>query len=170
MVTIGGCVRRGCKPVWWIVHEFNAPRSFLLRSLILIPVRYEWYIKCASNAHVWCKSISILKAQQDGPDEWNVRQELHLPKLNEYHGCMVDSILKSREGSVLKDSLKGMYSIPPGKSSTIKGKRKWARMLCCHDKRQRFMPLQITWEGLWTILRWLLLKMEMYVGYEIYLW
>jgi hypothetical protein len=46
-----------------------------------------------------------------------VRQALHLPRLNEYHGCMVDSILKSHESFVLNDSLRGMCSIPPGKAS-----------------------------------------------------
>jgi hypothetical protein len=44
-----------------------------------------------------------------------VRQALHLPRLNEYHGCMVDSILKSHESSVLNDSLRGMCSIPQEK-------------------------------------------------------
>ena len=65
-------------------------------------------IKCASDAHVWCKSICILKARSDFLDEWNVRQELHLPRLNEYHGCMADSILKSHGSSALNDNLRGM--------------------------------------------------------------
>jgi hypothetical protein len=46
-----------------------------------------------------------------------VRQALHLPRLNEYHGCMVDSILKSHESFVLNDSLRGMYSISSGNTN-----------------------------------------------------
>jgi hypothetical protein len=44
-------------------------------------------------------------------------QEFHLPILNEYHGCMVESTLKSHESLVLNDSLRGMSSIPLGKAS-----------------------------------------------------
>jgi hypothetical protein len=46
-----------------------------------------------------------------------VRQELHLPSLNEYHICMANSIMRSHEGFVLNDSLRGMCSIPSGKDS-----------------------------------------------------
>ena len=49
----------------------------------------------------------IHKEQYDYLDEWNVRQEFHLPKFNEYHGCMVDSILKSHESFVPNNSLRG---------------------------------------------------------------
>ena len=127
-------------------------------------------IKCISDAHVWCKSIGILKARGDCLDEWNVRQALCLPILNEYHGCMVDSVLKNHESFVLNDSLRGMYSISPAESNTNKWKSKRARILCCHDKRQMIIPLRITWEGLWKILSWLILKVKMYVGCETYLW
>ena len=75
--------------------------------------------------------------------EWNVRQELHLPRLSEYHGCMVDSILKSHESSVLNDSLRGMRSIPSGEMSINKWTSKWSSMVCCQDKRQMIMP----WES-----------------------
>ena len=51
-------------------------------------------IKCESDALVWCKDICILKAQYGFLDEWYVRQELHLPRLSEYHRRMVDSIFK----------------------------------------------------------------------------
>jgi hypothetical protein len=54
------------------------------------------------------------------PDERNIKQVLFFPRLNEYHGCMVDSVLKSRESSILNDSLRGMCSISPGKASTHK--------------------------------------------------
>ena len=62
---------------------------------------------CVNDAHAWCKDICILKAQYGYLDEWYVRQELHLPRLSEYHGCMVDSILKSHEISVLNHILRG---------------------------------------------------------------
>jgi hypothetical protein len=62
-------------------------------------------------------NICIQKAQYDCFDEWNVRQEFHLPKFNEYHGCMVDSIMKSHESSVLNDILRGMCSIPLGNTN-----------------------------------------------------
>ena len=93
-------------------------------------------IKCASDAHVWCKNICILKARYDCLDGWNVRQEFRLPRLNEYHGCMDDSILKSHESFILNNRLRGMCSIPSGKDSINRWKSKWARMLCCHDKRK----------------------------------
>ena len=51
-------------------------------------------IKCESDTHVWCKDICILKAHYGFLDEWYVRKELHLPRLSEYHGCMVESIFK----------------------------------------------------------------------------
>ena len=97
-------------------------------------------IKCESDAHVWCKSIGILKTWVDFLNEWNERKAFHFPRLNEYHGCMVESILKSHEIFVLNDILRGMYSISPGKASINKWKRKWARMVCCQDKRQMIMP------------------------------
>ena len=116
------------------------------------------YIKFPSDAHAWCKNKCILKAQYGCLDEWYVRQELQFPRLSEYHGCMVDSILKSHESSILNDSIRGMRSIPSGKTSVNKWKSKKERMLCCHDKRQMIVPLRVTWEWLWTIMSWLILK------------
>jgi hypothetical protein len=69
-------------------------------------------IKCAIDAHVQCLNICIQKAQYDYRDEWNVRKKIHFPKFNEYHGYMVDSILKSHESFFLNDGLMGMCSIP----------------------------------------------------------
>jgi hypothetical protein len=86
-------------------------------------------IKCESDSHVWCNNICILKARCDCLDEWNVRQELHLPILNEYHGCMDDSILKSHEISVPNyDSLRGMYSTSSGNTNINRWKSKWAKV------------------------------------------
>jgi hypothetical protein len=61
-------------------------------------------------------NICIQKAQYGCLDEWNMRQEFHLPKFNEYHGCVVESILKSHESFVLNDRLRRMCSIPLGKT------------------------------------------------------
>jgi hypothetical protein len=56
-------------------------------------------------------NICIQKAQYVCLDDQNERREFHLPRFNEYHGCMVDSTLKSHESYVLNDSLRGMCSI-----------------------------------------------------------
>jgi len=104
-------------------------------------------IKRASNAHVWCKSISILEAQYDCPDEWNVKQVLLLSRLNEYYGGIADSILGSHESFVPNNSLRGMYSISSGSTNIIRWKGKWEKMLSCHNKSQMITPLSITWEG-----------------------
>ena len=93
-------------------------------------------IKCESDAHVWYKNVCILKAQNGCLDEWYVRKELHLPRLNEYHGCRDDSILRSHEILGLNDGLRGMCSIPLGNVSIKIWKSKWARMLCFHDKKK----------------------------------
>ena len=93
-------------------------------------------IKCASDAYIWCMRICILKAWCDFPNEWNVRQEFHFPRLNEYHGCMADSILKSHESLILNDRLRGMCYIPSGRASINRWKSKWERMLYFHDKRK----------------------------------
>ena len=102
-------------------------------------------IKGESAAHVWCMNICIQKEKYDYLDEWNVRKEFHLPKFNEYHGCMVDSILKSHESYVLNDRLRGMFSIPSGKTNINRWKSKGAILFCCYDKRQIIMPLKSTW-------------------------
>ena len=81
-------------------------------------------IKCEIDMHVWCMCICILKAQCDCLNEWNVREEFHLPRLNEYHGCMADSILMSHESFVLNDGLRGMCSIPSGKTNINRWKSK----------------------------------------------
>ena len=96
-------------------------------------------IKRVSNAHVWCKSISILKAQYDCPDEWNVKQLLLLSRLNEYYGGIANSILGSHESYVPNNSPRGMYSISSGSTNIIRWKGKWAKMLSCHNKSQRCM-------------------------------
>ena len=114
--------------------------------------------KCEINAHVWGKNICILKAQYGCLEEWYVRKELHLPILSEYHGCMVDSILKSHEFFFVNDSLRGMCYIPSRKSSINRRKSGRAMILFCHDKRQMILPLRVTWEWLWTIMSWLILK------------
>ena len=127
-------------------------------------------IKRPSNAHVWCKSISILEAQYDCPDEWNMKQVLLLSRLNEYYGGTTDSILGSHESFVPNNSLRGMYSISSGSTNIIRWKGKWAKILSCHNKRQMITPLSITWEGLWLSLNWLILTVNMHVGCKIYLW
>jgi hypothetical protein len=110
-------------------------------------------IKYASDAHVWCNIICILKAWSAYLKEWNVRQEFHYARLNEYHGCMFDSIMKSHQSYVLNDNLRGMCSISPGKASINIWKSKHARILCCHDKRKMIMPWgshENDWEQLWA--------------------
>jgi hypothetical protein len=54
------------------------------------------------------------------PDEGNIKKELLLSKLNEYYGCMVDSILKSHESFVPSNSLRGMYSLSSGNTNMIR--------------------------------------------------
>ena len=127
-------------------------------------------IKCASDAYIWCMRICILKARCDYLNEWNVRRELHLPGLNENHGCMDDSIQKSHESFFLNDNLRGIFSIPLGKSSTNRRKSKWEWILYSHDKRKNDHVFEDHMRMIVKNHELNDFKVNMYVRYEIYLW